>query len=246
MADKLVKAFEGLRGHYQPSVTQPTAAPQTDPLTDSPSGKQKKDPSLTARERIALCNTIADHLPLKNVKNLAEFSKYITLSMELLLVCCNDADADVRSVAGESINKIMKAFLDSNIGRIQVELYKEIKRNGESRSLRVALQRFADTCYLIRAHKCKPYISNMLPCIVKIAKRMDDSVQEVLGGMMLKLCPVLGKFMNENDIKILVRAFLPNLKSSSAVTRRIAASTLNIICLSSRLVHIFSGCIPTV
>ena len=48
----------------------------------------------------------------------------------------------------------------------------------------------------------RPYVANLLPCIVKIAKRMDDSVQEVLGTMMLKLCPVLGNFMNEHDVKV--------------------------------------------
>ena len=189
MADKIVKAFEALRGHYTQqsfnasvSHAQQPATPQqpnTDASAESPNGKPKKDASLTSRERINLCNTIADFLPMQTVKNIADFPKLLTLAMELLLLCCDDEDGDVRFVAGECINKIMKAFIDSNIGRIQVELYKEIKKNGASRSLRAALQRFGDTCYLIRAHKCRPYISNMLPCIVKIAKRDDDSVQEV-------------------------------------------------------------------
>lgn len=48
----------------------------------------------------------------------------------------------------------------------------------------------------------RPYVANMLPCIVKIAKREDDSVQESLGVMMQKVVPVLGIFMSEGDVKV--------------------------------------------
>ena len=91
---------------------------------------------------------------------------------------------------------------------------------------------------------------------------------------MTKLCPVLGKFMREVDVKvcekidlshdmkhytvlsphaftfyvqcpikqlkllcvfqILLKSFLPNLKSESAMKRRTSASALNCICLNSR------------
>lgn len=234
MADKIVKAFEVLRSHYlqESNAQQPAVVESAE--TPASSGKPKKDVSLTSQERINYCNAIADFLPMQTVKNINEFPRLLTLAMELLLVCCDDKEADVRLVAGECINKITKAFLDSNFGRIQVELYKEIKKNGASRSLRAALQRFGDTCHLIRVHKCRPYIANLLPCIVKIVKREDDPVQEVMGIMMFKLCPVLGMFMNEHDIKILLRSFLPNLASSSATSRRTAAATLNTLCKYSR------------
>ncbi|XP_057306791.1 huntingtin-like isoform X2 [Hydractinia symbiolongicarpus] len=243
MADKIVKAFEALRSHYLQESTQALGhQPSSSDVAESPGAlSRKKDASLSKRERINFCNVIADFLPMQTVKDINEFPQLLTLAMELLLVCCDDGEGDVRLVAGECINRIMKAFLDSNIGRVQVELYKEIKKNGSPRSLRAALQRFGDTCHLIRAHKCRPYVANLLPCIVKIAKRNDDSVQEVLATMMLKLCPVLGNFMTELDIKILLKTFLPNLKSLSATTRRTAASILNSICQNSRkAVHFYS------
>ena len=39
---------------------------------------------------------------------------------------------------------------DSNVVKIQVELHKEIKKNGNPRPLRAALWRFAELCHLIR------------------------------------------------------------------------------------------------
>jgi huntingtin len=39
---------------------------------------------------------------------------------------------------------------DSNVVKIQVELHKEIKKNGNPRALRAALWRFAELCHLIR------------------------------------------------------------------------------------------------
>ena len=43
-------------------------------------------------------------------RDINEFPRLLTLAMELLLVSCDDNEADVRLVAGESINKIMKVL----------------------------------------------------------------------------------------------------------------------------------------
>lgn len=47
---------------------------------------------------------------------------------------------------------------DSNIVKIQVELHKEIKKNGNPRPLRAALWRFAELCHLIRYKQEKYFI----------------------------------------------------------------------------------------
>lgn len=54
----------------------------------------------------------------------------------------------------------------------------------------------------------RPYVQNLLPCIVKIARRFDDLVQETLGYFMMKITVVLGKFMLEADVKVAVIVFL--------------------------------------
>lgn len=48
-----------------------------------------------------------------------------------------------------------QVLMKSNLGRVQVELYKEIKKNGPPRCLRAALWRFAELAYLILPQKCR-------------------------------------------------------------------------------------------
>lgn len=45
---------------------------------------------------------------------------------------------------------VHQSLSETQLGKIQVELYKEIKKNGSVRSLRAALTRFAALCHHIR------------------------------------------------------------------------------------------------
>lgn len=40
--------------------------------------------------------------------------------------------------------------MHTNMGKVNLELHKEIKRNGSARSLRAALWRFAELAHMIR------------------------------------------------------------------------------------------------
>eukprot|EP00058_Branchiostoma_floridae_P006836 XP_002592324.1 hypothetical protein BRAFLDRAFT_101261 [Branchiostoma floridae] len=165
---------------------------------------------------------------------MAEFPKFLGISMEMFLASCDDKESDVRMVADECLNRTVKMLLETNLGRLQVELYKEIKKNGPARSLRAALWRFAELSHLIRPQKCRPYVVNLLPCFNRICRRQEDAVQETLANSLKKTFPVLGSFTNDAEIKVLLKTFLPNLRSASAVTRRTAASSLVTFCQHSR------------
>uniref|UniRef100_UPI003AAF8E8F huntingtin isoform X1 n=1 Tax=Centroberyx gerrardi TaxID=166262 RepID=UPI003AAF8E8F len=154
--------------------------------------------------------------------------------MEMFLLCSDDSESDVRMVADECLNKIIKALMDSNLPRLQLELYKEIKKNGASRSLRAALWRFAELAHLIRPQKCRPYLVNLLPCLTRITKRQEESVQETLAAAMPKIMAALGHFANDGEIKVLLKSFVANLKSSSPTIRRTAASSAVSVCQHSR------------
>lgn len=91
---------------------------------------------------------------------------------------------------------------ESNIVKIQVELHKEIKKNGNARSLRAALWRFAELCHMIRPQKGKAYVSNLVPCIIQIAKRTEEPVLETLANALPKIFKALGNFTMDNDIKV--------------------------------------------
>ncbi|XP_005093645.2 huntingtin [Aplysia californica] len=219
--EKLIKAFEGLR------VFQPNAQAADD--------SKKKDQNVpTKKDKILHCNVVADCMCAPNMRGVADFPKFLGIAMEAFLALCDDPEADVRMVADECLNRTIKVLLETNLGRLQVELYKELKKNGPSRSLRAALWRFADMCHLIRPQKCRPYIVNLLPCVARICRREEEAVQETLSSAMPKICSALMPFANDTEVKALLKSFLPTLRATSAVCRRMSASSLALICQHSR------------
>lgn len=93
-------------------------------------------------------------------------------------------------------------MVDSNIVKIQIELYNEMKRNGAARTLRAALWRFGLLSHMIRPTRGKAYVSNLIPCVVIIAHRSEDTVIETLSQSLPLIFKVLGPFMTDNDVKV--------------------------------------------
>ncbi|KAF2983101.1 hypothetical protein EK904_011151 [Melospiza melodia maxima] len=196
---------------------------------------RKKELAATKKDRVNHCLTICENIVAQSLRNSPEFQKLLGIAMELFLLCSEDAESDVRMVADECLNKVIKALMDSNLPRLQLELYKEIKKNGASRSLRAALWRFAELAHLVRPQKCRPYLVNLLPCLTRISKRPEESVQETLAAAIPKIMAAFGNFANDNEIK----AFIANLKSSSPTIRRTAAGSAVSICQHSRRTQYF-------
>ncbi|XP_019381604.1 PREDICTED: huntingtin isoform X1 [Gavialis gangeticus] len=229
--EKLMKAFESLRSFQQQQG--PAAVPE------EPLHRPKKELSTTKKDRVNHCLTICENIVAQSLRNSPEFQKLLGIAMELFLLCSDDAESDVRMVADECLNKVIKALMDSSLPRLQLELYKEIKKNGASRSLRAALWRFAELAHLVRPQKCRPYLVNLLPCLTRISKRPEESVQETLAAAIPKIMAAFGNFANDNEIKVLLKAFIANLKSSSPTIRRTAAGSAVSICQHSRRTQYF-------
>ncbi|XP_032042512.1 huntingtin isoform X2 [Aythya fuligula] len=229
--EKLMKAFESLRSFQQQQG--PAAIPE------EPLQRPKKELSTTKKDRVNHCLTICENIIAQSLRNSPEFQKLLGIAMEVFLLCSEDAESDVRMVADECLNKVIKVLMDSNLPRLQLELYKEIKKNGASRSLRAALWRFAELAHLVRPQKCRPYLVNLLPCLTRISKRPEESVQETLAAAIPKIMAAFGNFANDNEIKVLLKAFIANLKSSSPTIRRTAAGSAVSICQHSRRMQYF-------
>uniref|UniRef100_A0A8C9TDV1 Huntingtin n=1 Tax=Scleropages formosus TaxID=113540 RepID=A0A8C9TDV1_SCLFO len=223
--EKLYRAFDSLR-----TLQQQQGPPSAEELAQ----RQKKDLAATKKDRATHCLTICENIVAQSLRTSFEFQKLLGMAMETTLVCCDDAESDVRMVADECLNKIIKALMDSSLPRLQLELYKEIKKNGASRSLRAALWRFAELSHLIRPQKCRPYLVNLLPCLTRICKRPEEAVQETLAAAIPKIMAALGNFANDSELKVLLKAFVANLKSSSTTIRRTAASSAVSVCQHSR------------
>nr|XP_046259998.1 huntingtin isoform X3 [Scatophagus argus] len=228
--EKLMKAFESLK-----SFQQQQGPPTAEELVQ----RQKKEQATTKKDRVTHCLTICENIVAQSLRTSPEFQKLLGIAMEMFLLCSDDSESDVRMVADECLNKIIKALMDSNLPRLQLELYKEIKKNGASRSLRAALWRFAELAHLIRPQKCRPYLVNLLPCLARITKRQEETVQETLAAAMPKTMAALGHFANDGEIKVLLKSFVANLKSSSPTIRRTAASSAVSVCQHSRRTSYF-------
>lgn len=234
-----MKAFESLKSFQQQQGPSTPASVSTVP-EEPAQFKPKKEPSTNKKDRVNHCLTICENIVAQSLRNSPEFQKLLGIAMELFLLCSDDAESDVRMVADECLNRVIKALMDSNLPRLQLELYKEIKKNGAPRSLRAALWRFAELAHLVRPQKCRPYLVNLLPCLTRICKRHEESVQETLAAAIPKIMAAFGNFANDNEIKVLLKAFIANLKSSSPTIRRTAAGCAVSICQHSRRTQYFN------
>ncbi|XP_076626175.1 huntingtin [Colletes latitarsis] len=190
--------------------------------------------SSTRKDKLACCMAIAEGICSQNVKPGTKFHQVLTLSIETLLMLCNDNESDIRTVADETLNKIIRAMTDSNIVKVQIELYNKIKGNGPARTLRAALWRFGLLSHMIRPTRGKAYVSNLLPCIVTIAQRPEEAVIETLSQSLPLIMKALGPFMTDNDVKTLLKAFFANVCSVQAAFRRASANMILATCLNCR------------
>lgn len=90
------------------------------------------------------------------------------------------------------------------IVRVQFDLYHEIRKNGNEKSLRLSLQLFAHYCHLIKQRKTKPYALNLLPCIYAVSKRKEVLLIETLSEFLKTFCKYLQICLNENEVVKLI------------------------------------------
>uniref|UniRef100_A0A6P7F8J4 Huntingtin-like n=1 Tax=Diabrotica virgifera virgifera TaxID=50390 RepID=A0A6P7F8J4_DIAVI len=198
----------------------------------NPSDNSKK------KEKIQYCYNITDAISNSTIRVSTNFHSLLGTSIEVFLLLCDDEDADIRMTSEECLNRIIRAA-NGSIGKIQIELHKEIKRNGPARSLRTALWLFSLLAHRIRPHKGKPYVANMFPGLIKITERNEEAVHETLAASLPNIMKVLGCFTIENEIKALLKAFLSNISSESTVIRRTTTSCVLTVCMNCKNPYVF-------
>eukprot|EP00051_Salpingoeca_urceolata_P023933 m.412608 g.412608 ORF g.412608 m.412608 type:complete len:294 (+) comp20171_c0_seq2:368-1249(+) len=213
MVDKMLKAFELLKS---------TADPSAD------SAAKKKD-------RLQAADTLADAVTGTALRQHPDFQKLLAVAVAGLLAGCSDHDSDVRLHADENLNRTIVTLQETHLLRLQVELYKAIKKEDtKPKSLRAALSKFADLSHLVKPMKKAVFVSSLLPSMTRVIRLNDDSVQETLSACIGKICDSLGLFFSDIDTQNLLAAFLDNLTSSSTVIRRTAADCAIAVCKGSR------------
>ena len=123
--------------------------------------------------------------------------------------------------------------MEGSVGKVLVELHKELRRNGNARSVRAALWRFGALSGHVRPQKGRVYAQNLLPCLEQIARRPEELLHEALALASHQILAALGTFSSDSELKVLLRTLLKNLAAASAVVRRAAASCVAAVCLNS-------------
>lgn len=62
------------------------------------------------KEKISLCSTVADGICASAARLTPKFSHVLTVSIETLLMLCDDSESDVRMVADECLNRIIRVY----------------------------------------------------------------------------------------------------------------------------------------
>lgn len=143
--------------------------------------------------------------------------------------------------AEENLNKIIRFLSTTHIVRIQYDLFHEIKRNGNERSLRIALNIFAHYIQLIHQRKIKPYALNLLPCILAISHRKEQQLIETLSAFIQKFCKYLQIGLNENEVSNLIEIFVKDATGTEcSVKRRCSAANVMALIEYSRRPDVMS------
>lgn len=67
---------------------------------------------------------------------------------------------------------------------------------------------FVTAFFCLHSYPClclswsRPYLVNLLPCLARITKRQEETVQETLAAAMPKIMSALGHFANDGEIKV--------------------------------------------
>lgn len=134
----------------------------------------------------------------------ANYLQQLSDAVTILLMFCEEMDSVVRMNAEEQLYKIIRFSEHSNIVRIQFDLYHEIKKNGNIRSLRISLQLLSYYMPAIKHSKTKPYATNLLPCIYAISKRRETLLMETLAEFIKSFGKYLQNSLNENEVVKLI------------------------------------------
>jgi len=162
-----------------------------------------------ANEKIAHCAAVADSVAAhlnqterqqggqQAAQQSQHFAKCLTAAFEMLFAMLDDGQQEVRVAAEEATCKMVRVLGapggGGHAGRLQVELFKEIKRDGSARRLRSAMAKFACVAGIIRPQKCRAYLTNLLPCLLKASARTEEAVQETLVTAADKIFAALGE-----------------------------------------------------
>ncbi|GAA56505.1 huntingtin [Clonorchis sinensis] len=215
-------------------VTGDSTLNASTPETAVPSPTQK-GVQLGRAELLRATHQLVDGLLRLQSKASSQAPSYLSLVLPCLFKLLNDPHQDVRIAADEGINKLIKLLRVSMTHQVIFELFLELKRNANARTVTVALNKFSGLVHRIRASKRRFYTLNLLPVLVTICERDDESVFDVLSEHFGQIASQLFCHATERELVDFLRRQLVRLSSETALIRRSVAQTLVLTCQYSRV-----------
>jgi huntingtin len=175
-------------------------------------------------DHISWLHNVYDLVTSAAVKSQKRYTKILMDTLSMLFGICGIEEQSLRLAASETLNKIVKATYLTHITRIQMTAFNEMKKNGNVRSLKVALTLFSAICPHLQPLRCKPTIHSLAAVLVNIMKRNEESINECLRDFLVDIFRVFACHLVDRDVQLLFEAFLSLLPSTSATTRRMTST----------------------
>ncbi|XP_049306307.1 uncharacterized protein LOC105226425 isoform X2 [Bactrocera dorsalis] len=185
--------------------------------------EQLRNTECSQKEKITYFQHIAECIMSAGLAGHINYATHINTATTVLLLFCEDLDPVVRMNAEENLNRIFRALEKTRVSRILMDLYGEIKRNGNQRSLRICLNLFAYYAPQIRERNIKWYAVRLLPCLQTIAQRKETQLCETLCEFVKNFGKYLQVGLTDSESCKLFEAFMANIGVECAVKRRCSA-----------------------
>ncbi|XP_037950007.1 uncharacterized protein LOC119681023 [Teleopsis dalmanni] len=182
--------------------------------------EQLRNRECSQKEKIACFQHIADCITHPALASHHNYATHCSKATNVLLLFCEDLDSVVRMCAEENLNKIFRTLEKTRVSRILMDLYGEIKRNGNQRSLRISLNLFAHYAPQIKEKQIKWYALRLLHCMLNICQRKETQLCETLCEFVKNFGRNLQHGLTDSETCKLFEAFMANIGAECAVKRR--------------------------
>ncbi|XP_032597539.1 uncharacterized protein LOC6569724 [Drosophila grimshawi] len=184
---------------------------------------QLRNTECSQKQKIACFQQIAECIMSPALAAHINYAAHCGTATNVLLLFCEDFDSVVRMSAEENLNKIFRALEKTRVSRILMDLYGEIKRNGNQRSLRICLNLFSYYAPQIKEKHIKWYAVRLLQCISIMSQRKETQLQETLCDFVKHFGRHVQQGLNDSETCKLFETFLDNISADCAVKRRCSA-----------------------
>ncbi|XP_055853501.1 uncharacterized protein LOC129917148 isoform X2 [Episyrphus balteatus] len=181
---------------------------------------QLRTQECSQKEKINCFQHIAECILSPAMVSHINYATHCSNATSVLLLFCEDLDSVVRMSAEENLNRIFRSLEKTRVKRILMDLYGEIKKNGNQRSLRICLNLFAYYTPHIKEKYITSYAFRLLPCLQTIAQRKETQLCETLCEFIKCFAKNMLVGLNYLQTCKLIDVFIANFGSECAVKRR--------------------------